>query len=483
MKTFSFANKLILFFSLFVLFVLVIVSAYLFVEVEDILEDQISKDLIAIAEGTEGQILIFFEKIKMQSANWSSDGFIRQQIEELAKSGNQDSARAIKDYLLKNKMPFDSTVVVADVLDTDMKIIASSDEKRIGISEKEHVESEEKLMNLKYGEAMISQVMIEQESEIVGGVHPGYPVFHSLVPIKLSDNETTIGFLLLHFSADNINKIVGGSFQVGLGALTGQEFILNQETAEMFLVNSDGFMVTPSRFIENSVLSKKIDNPATRACFDDKKEYSGRYVGYLGREVQVASMCLVDYGIILLTEIGYDEVFSLLIKERNDTILVGFGTWLISVVMIYLFVSQIFLKDIKTIGNVAKEVIRGNLNMRAQVKTRDEIGELAGVFNQMLDAIKKSESDIAETNKKLQEANRDIEKEKASLETKVHERTKELEDVKNSLQLSVHEKTMELEKRVKDLEKFKKLTIGRELRMIELKDELGILRKNLEDKK
>ncbi len=125
MKIFSFANKLILFLSFFVLFVLVTVVTYSFIEAEDILKNQISKDLTAIAEGTEGQILIFFEKIKMQSVNWSSDGFIRQQTEELAKTGRQDSVMAVKDYLLKNKMPFDPMVVVVDILDIDMKIIAS----------------------------------------------------------------------------------------------------------------------------------------------------------------------------------------------------------------------------------------------------------------------------------------------------------------------------------------------------------------------
>lgn len=484
MKIFSLANKLILFFLLFSMLALAVVATYAFVETGEILENQIDKDLVAIAEGTGGQVLIFFEKIKMQSADWSSDWFIRQQIEELVKTGNQDFAEAFRKHLLKNKLSLDPLVVVADILNTDMKVIVSSDEKRVGIDELEHAESKskEELMALKYGETMISQVTVEQASEIHGGIHPEYPVFHSLVPIKSIDNEATVGFLLLHFSADNLNKIVGGSFQIELGALSGQEFILSQKTAEMFLVNSDGFMITPSRFLEDTVLNKKIDNPATQACFDDKKEYSGGYVGYLGRNVQVASMCLVDYNIVLLAEIGTDEVFAPLIKGRDNIVLLGFGIWLVGIMTIYFF-SKVFLKNIIIIGDVAKDVSRGNLNARVKIKAKDETGELAKVFNQMLDIIKKSENDVSEASKKLQGANQEIEKEKISLMTKVRERTEELENIKNSLELTVREKTVELEKRVKDLEKFKKLVVGRELRMIELKDEVDMLKKNLENKK
>lgn len=483
MKRFSLAYKLILSFSFFVLLAIASIAVYSSVEMKAILKDQIKKDLNAIAEGTEGQIFIFFEKIKMQSANWSSDGFIRQQTEELVKTGNQDFAKALSGYLLKNKMSLDPLVVATDILNTDMNIIASSDEKRIGVGEQEHMEgkSKEELIALKYGETMISQVIIEQASEIAGGVHPEYPVFHSLVPIKSADNKTTIGFLLLHFSADSINKIVGGSFQIEIGALSGQEFILNQKTSEMFLVSKYGFMITPSRFIENTVLSKKIDNPATRACFNDKKEYNGNYVGYLGREVQVASMCLVDYDIVLLAEIGIDEIYAPIVKERNDISLVGFSIWFIGIVVVYLF-SRFFLRDIKNIRNVAREVAKNNYKVRADIKSRDEIGELAQVFNGMLDNIEHSKKEIDESNEKLKATYLELEKSNISLEKKVKERTGELENIKTTLELRVHEKTMELQKRLDDLEKFKRLTMGRELRMIELKDEMEALKNKLGEK-
>ena len=476
----SLSSKFILVFSVVVFILISSISFYSYYKSKNIIGDQIEKDLSAIAEGVEGQVFIFFDKIKMESANWSSDGFIRQQTEELVKTGNQGSSNALKEHLLKNKLPLDPSVLVADILDVDMRTIASSDERRVGISEEEHAEGVDKkeLLTLRYGETIISQVRIEQESEISGGIHPEYPVFHSLVPIKSIDNETTIGFLLLHFSNDNLNKIVQGVLQVEKGALSGQEFILNQKTAEIFLVNKDGFMTTQSRFVKDSILSQKIDNPATRACLDNKKEYKGNYIGYLGLDVQVASMCLVDYGVVLLAEIGTDEIFSPIIKARNDIILFGVIIWTIGSIFVF-FLSNFILKNIKTIHDVANSVAKNNFGDRVNIKTRDEIGDLANAFNLMLDNVERSKIKETDLNSELTDLYTKVKKSEFSLEEKIKDRTKELEDIKATLEMRIHEKTSELQGRLNDLEKFRRLTVGRELRMVELKEEIENLKNRL----
>ncbi len=64
------------------------------------------------------------------------------------------------------------------------------------------------------------------------------------------------------------------------------------------------------------------------------------------------------------------------------------------------------------------------------------------------------------------------------LEIKVRTRTKELEELNYSLEEKVTEKTRELQQRVNELEKFHKLSVDRELKMIELKKKI----KELEQK-
>lgn|GEM_PF-1476103 len=69
----------------------------------------------------------------------------------------------------------------------------------------------------------------------------------------------------------------------------------------------------------------------------------------------------------------------------------------------------------------------------------------------------------------LEETKRKLEDERRGLEKKVDERTKELEELAKSLEGKVKERTQKLEEKMEEANKFNKLAIGREMKMIELK--------------
>ncbi len=116
---------------------------------------------------------------------------------------------------------------------------------------------------------------------------------------------------------------------------------------------------------------------------------------------------------------------------------------------------RFFIKGVKKIG-------AGNLNYRFRLKTRDEIAQLAEAFNRMTGQLQKSRKD-------LQEA-------KDVLEIRVKARTEELEEFARGLNEQVKERTKELSERLAELEKFHKLTVDREMKMIELKKEIKRLK-------
>lgn len=85
-----------------------------------------------------------------------------------------------------------------------------------------------------------------------------------------------------------------------------------------------------------------------------------------------------------------------------------------------------------------------------------------------------------ELDKKVKERTKELEEERASLEIKVQARTKELRELAQSLDQKVKERTKELEERIRELEEFHRLTVGRELKMVELKEEIERLKKENE---
>ncbi len=79
----------------------------------------------------------------------------------------------------------------------------------------------------------------------------------------------------------------------------------------------------------------------------------------------------------------------------------------------------------------------------------------------------------------------EVEMAKVNLEIKIKARTRELEELTQGLEDKVKERTKELQERVDELERFHRLTVGRETKMIELKEKIkrleGEIKKYKED--
>ncbi|MCK4782052.1 PAS domain S-box protein [Candidatus Parcubacteria bacterium] len=100
-----------------------------------------------------------------------------------------------------------------------------------------------------------------------------------------------------------------------------------------------------------------------------------------------------------------------------------------------------------------------------------------GLVNSLSRNREELEDKVKERTKELQKAKDSIEESKNVLEVKVKARTRELAELNQGLDKKVKARTKELQERVDELERFHKLTIGRELKMIELKQEIKRLEK------
>ena len=80
----------------------------------------------------------------------------------------------------------------------------------------------------------------------------------------------------------------------------------------------------------------------------------------------------------------------------------------------------------------------------------------------------------------LLETQDEIEAAMGTLEIKITARTKELKELSESLEKQVVKRTEQLQEKIQELERFNKLSVGRELKMVSLKEEIKGLKKELE---
>jgi len=119
------------------------------------------------------------------------------------------------------------------------------------------------------------------------------------------------------------------------------------------------------------------------------------------------------------------------------------AAFVVSILVGILMVRSV-IRPLKEIEERAEQIAEGNFDKVITVKSKDEIGRLANAFNKMTIRLMGLYH---------------------GLEDKVKERTQELEGAKK-----------DLEGKLAELQKFQELTVGRELRMVELKKELRSIR-------
>ncbi len=146
-------------------------------------------------------------------------------------------------------------------------------------------------------------------------------------------------------------------------------------------------------------------------------------------------------------------------------------------------ISRGFTRPLQRLIKGIQEISKGNLDFKVQTGSQDEWGELASHFNNMTQELKTTQKALEEAKKSLERKVRErtaeleetmtaLEEAKTTLEIKVQARTKELADLNKNLDVEIKQRTEELENKISELERFREIAVGREMKMVELKKEL-----------
>jgi len=181
----------------------------------------------------------------------------------------------------------------------------------------------------------------------------------------------------------------------------------DRETFESYLINSDGLMITPSRFVEDAVLRQVIDTEAARVSeqADDREVVAlGVYGDYRGSSVLGAAAPLENLGWTLISEIDSAEALSNITQAFQVELLV-LAIVLILLVGVAFWISNQLADPLVTLTADAERVARGELAHRTAVMGEGETGVLASAINNMANAL---EDNIRNLEIRIGERTRDL---------------------------------------------------------------------------
>lgn len=157
-------------------------------------------------------------------------------------------------------------------------------------------------------------------------------------------------------------------------------------------------------------------------------------------------------------------VYSAIIFPRSKALVVCTAASVYYVVMVLFMHFKVVPYEYSFITKFGPQEMRNYLidSVFFVVAVFYGIGLSANLFSSML--MKKTVE--------LEDTKEELEEERGFLEVRVRARTRELEEMAKSLEGRVEERTREIKEKMAELEKFHELAVGRELKMVELKQQL-----------
>jgi len=219
------------------------------------------------------------------------------------------------------------------------------------------------------------------------------------------------------------------------------------DSGEMYIINKDGYMITPSKYLNNTFLEQEVDTLNANECLEHIKtvglEHELKaisYSNYLGNDVLGVHVHIPEMQWCLLAEMDEAKAFEQITQLKKQFLAI-FLAMMILVTMLSFFISRSVSKPLIELKKSAEEITKGDFDNKIEIHSNDEIGSLAESFEQMRIELKK---------------------------------------LKESLEDNVREKTKELHEKVVLLERFKNTVTDTEIHAEQMRVENEHMRKELE---
>ncbi len=201
---------------------------------------------------------------------------------------------------------------------------------------------------------------------------PSNRVPASFVGTPIVVDDQNMGVLIYQLSIERVNALVQGR-----PSFMGQ-------TGEIYLVGPDKFMRTDSRFSpESTILEQKVDSLAVQQALTGVTDVA-QVIGSRGVSALSAyrPMTFGNQTWALVAEIDTAEAFAATDQLRNSVLIITSMAMLL-VIGIGFFIARSITHPISNLTQAATAIAAGDLSHTIAVETHDEIGLLAQAFATM----------------------------------------------------------------------------------------------------
>ncbi len=364
----SIRSKLLFFcLSLSLIPIAVITAVYCVKGYTALREHQVG-ELSLIAESKKTHLYTALNAKKGRTIDFSSDGFIRDTLEKINED-NRNRDRLIKSlnqHLTKHKRPLDTYISNIAVLNTTGVVVASTNQRWIG-QRYANTPLFIKGMEVSYGNATVHQPLFCVFSK-KNSIYITSPLTS-----RRSASAEKLGIIINCYDLAILHDVMKTDVEMGA-------------TGEVYLVNREKRMLTPSRFFEHAPLNLIVDTKPVQMAITSGHGMTGIYPDYRGVPVVGVSITIPEYEWLLLAEVDKAELFAPLTS-------LGVVVFIVSAVCVVLVVTAGTLyslsisRPVNRLKLMTQRIASGELWRRARMDSQDEIGELATSFNTMADKL------------------------------------------------------------------------------------------------
>ena len=240
---------------------------------------------------------------------------------------------------------------------------------------------------------------------------PSYGAPAAFASVTIYDGKDIVGILALQLSADRLNRLMTSNRKwesSGMG-----------ETGEVYLVGRDQLMRSDSRFLiqhrerylkrlhsigmpedeiqrieknNTSILFQLVHSETVDLALSGKSGVK-EVADYRGVQVLCAYAPLRAFGLdwVILSEMDIAEI-NIPIDHFRRQVMVSASVLGVIITLLALFAASYFTRPINELVSALRRVGAGETNVSVIVSNNDELGELAGSFNSMVDGIQQQKN-------------------------------------------------------------------------------------------